>query len=236
MLKEANEAVILVGDEQDGNPSTKLISAMESLASCDINKTMIPAVRLGDSDFVKSVVRHRFDMVHAKSEKGAAKLLLFSISNPSTASPMLREVHKYVEVYLALEMNSGLSGGEPMARGINETFPHTMLLSGATASDINHHLQDKRTVILVDSAINSGQTMRDLIEQIRKSHRQIRIAVVAGIVHPKVTERNHDLNKMMRRSGASLVALRVSEDDFTGTESTDTDNRLLTVRPEMDLS
>lgn len=267
MLKEANEAVILVGDEQDGNPSTKLISAMESLESCNINKIMMPAVRLGDPAFVKSVARHRFEMVHA-TEKGAAKLLLFSICNASTGR-MLRDVYQNIGVYLALEYVSELvgleehpmtgeqsqqlrdyrlrdeqqtsivaitSGGEPMACAINGTFPRTMLICGVSVSDINHRLQHQRTVILVNSDIDNGQTMMEFLEKIRKSHRQIRIVVVAGVVNAKVTERDHDLNKTMRRSGASLVALTVLEDDFTGTESTDTYNLLLTARPEMDLS
>ncbi|KAL2671299.1 hypothetical protein Neosp_013879 [[Neocosmospora] mangrovei] len=266
MLKEANEAVILAGDEQDGNPSTEFISAMESITSC--NKTMMPTVRLGDPDFVKSVVRHTFEMVHA-TEKGAAKLLPFSISNAYTANPIWTEAHRSVGVYLALEYVSELiglekhpmagkqdqqlsdyrlrdeqrtlivtitTGGEPMACGINETFPCTNLISGATVPDINDLLQDKKTVILVAPAIDSGQTMMEHIGQIRKTHRQIRIVVVVGIVNAKVTNRDHDLNKMMRRLGASLVALRVSEDDFIGTEPTDTDNQLLTGKHEMDLS
>ncbi|WAO94754.1 Hypothetical protein NCS54_01235200 [Fusarium falciforme] len=269
MLKAANEAKIVVGHERDGTSSAGFISAMETIASCWFNKATLPVARLGDPDFVNSVLRHRFEMVHA-TEKGAAKLLLSSMRAASAAGPVLRAVHKSIGAYLALEFVSELIGledhpitdvqehqlghcrlrdeqrtsivaitrkGEPIACGLSEVFPSIMFILVASMARINHDdLQHQRTVILVDSAINDGQTMMEFIEQIRKFHPQIRIVVVAGIVHPKVTERTHHLNKMMRRSGASLVALRVSEEDFTGTGSTETDNRLLTARPEMDLS
>ncbi|RSL68341.1 hypothetical protein CEP54_002881 [Fusarium duplospermum] len=231
MLKEANEAVILVGDEEDGNSSTKFISALEGVASSYTNKTMIPVGRLGDPDFVKSVLRRRFEMVHA-TEKGAAKLLPFSMRNASTADTMPTESYKSVGTYLALEYVSELVGleehsmtgeqgqqlsryqlrdeqwtsivaitskGEIMASGVKETFPSAKIIVGASVSDINHHLQHQRTVILVAPTINNGQKMMEYIEQIREIHRQIRIVVVAGIVHAKVTERV-SLSKGMRSS------------------------------------
>ena len=45
-----------------------------------------------------------------------------------------------------------------------------------------HHIQVQRTVLLVDSVVNSGKTVVQFVQHIRNLHATIRVVVVAGVV------------------------------------------------------
>ncbi|KAM0438703.1 hypothetical protein ACHAPT_001460 [Fusarium lateritium] len=273
MLRQANKAVVVVGEERSRSSSMDAVLAkaledgdfearqalLPDHVSPYFDEAKLSLVRLDDPDFVASVLRPRFEMLHA-TEKETAKLLMSPMRDASVAGPTLRATHQRVGWYLAVEFVSQLigveeypiphvqghqssgyrlrdeqrtsivalmRGGEPMACGVSEAFPSAMFIHAASASDIkDHHLQHQRTVILVDSVINSGKTLIEFTKRIRNSHPKIRIVVVAGVVQAEATDKDHDLHKLMRCSGVSLAALRLSENKFTGTKSTDTGNRL----------
>lgn len=121
-----------------------------------------------------------------------------------------------------------MRGGEPMAFGINEAFPSAIFLHAKEPKDIKpDHLSGLTTVILVDSVINSGKTVVEFVEQIRKLHATIRVVIVAGVVQDQTVGEGGTLHKKLGcLPGVSLVALRLSETKFTGMGGTDTGNRL----------
>ncbi|SPJ78848.1 related to 2-3-cyclic-nucleotide 3-phosphodiesterase [Fusarium torulosum] len=120
-----------------------------------------------------------------------------------------------------------MRGGEAMAFGINEVFPKAMFIHASCADDIKlHHIQCQSTVILVDSVANSGKTLIQFIRRVGRLEAKVRIVVVVGVVQADAVAETHVLAKVMRRHGISMVALRVSENKFTGTKATDTGNRM----------
>lgn len=119
-----------------------------------------------------------------------------------------------------------MRGGEPMALGINDAFAHAMFVHASRPDDVKlDHIQHHGTVVLVDSAINSGKTVLDFIRHVRDLHATIRIVVVAGVIQAQ-SILGGNLKALGRYGDISLVALRLSENKFTGTGATDTGNRL----------
>ncbi|KAF2705274.1 hypothetical protein K504DRAFT_440355 [Pleomassaria siparia CBS 279.74] len=119
-----------------------------------------------------------------------------------------------------------MRGGEPMALGINDAFPLAMFLHASCPDDVKfHHLQHQSTVVLVDSVVNSGKTVMDFVQHIRKLHDAIRIVIVAGVVQAQSIF-GGNLKPLGRCKDISLVALRLSDNKFTGSGTTDTGNRL----------
>lgn len=120
-----------------------------------------------------------------------------------------------------------MRGGEPMAFGISDVFPQAMFVHASSADDVKkHHVQGQLNVILVDSVINSGKSVIELIKRVVRLEPNISITVVAGVVQTEAIAEGHLFAKVMRRHGAGLIALRISENKFTGTKTTDTGNRL----------
>lgn len=120
-----------------------------------------------------------------------------------------------------------MRGGEPMALGVNDAFPSANLVHATSVSDVKvRHLEHQKTVILVDSVINSGASIIEMIKHVRSLHNKIRIVVVAGVVQAQAVEHNHEMAVLMRRRGVILVALRVSDNKYTGAGGSDTGNRL----------
>ncbi|EFQ32256.1 uracil phosphoribosyltransferase [Colletotrichum graminicola] len=118
-----------------------------------------------------------------------------------------------------------MRGGEPMALGVSEAFPKAMFLHAGSPKDLNsENLAGKQTVLLVDSVVNSGKTIVEFVEQIRKLDTIKRIVVVAGVVQEKAV--SGVLEPLANATDLSLVALRLSENKFTGKGGTDTGNRL----------
>lgn len=123
-----------------------------------------------------------------------------------------------------------MRGGEPMAFGVNDAFPLAMFLHAKTPEDVKpHHLDKQHTIILVDSVVNNGKTVLEFLARIRgmKEGKDIRVVVVAGVVQADAMGPEHELGQVLRKDGNfHLVALRVSENKFTGRGGTDTGNRL----------
>ncbi|KAK1774833.1 uracil phosphoribosyltransferase-domain-containing protein [Copromyces sp. CBS 386.78] len=124
-----------------------------------------------------------------------------------------------------------MRGGEPMAFGVNDAFPLAMFLHAKAPEDVKpHHLCKQHTIILVDSVVNNGKTVLEFRERIRamgEEGKDIRLVVVAGVVQVEATGAEHELGRVLRSDGKfHLVALRVSDNKFTGRGGTDTGNRL----------
>ncbi|RSL79300.1 hypothetical protein CEP52_017539 [Fusarium oligoseptatum] len=275
MLKEADQAIVVVGDKRTRSSSMdealhdaihvenfrarQVLLPSQSPPRLDEKK--LPLVRLDNEEFVESIVRHRHtvEILHA-TYKTAAKLLTSPTRDASVAGPALRNAHARVGRYLATEFVSQLigleeydmphvqghrttghrlrgeqqttiaalmRGGEPMAFGVNEVFPKARFIHAASAADIKrHHVDGQCTILLVDSVVNSGKTLMQFIEHVHGLHSNICIVVMAGVVQAEVVVETHPLAKLMGRHSACLVALRLSENKFTGTKGTDTGNRL----------
>lgn len=273
MLRDADQAVVVVGDEhirsssmdaalyealQDGSFQARQV-LLPSNVQPRLDEDKLPLVRLDDQAFINSIIRRRARILHG-TETNAAKLLMSRMRDASVAGPALREVHRQAGWYLATEFVSRLigveeytishvqghqtsgyrlqdehatsivalmRGGEPMALGVNDAFPGAMFIHAANVCDIKpHHLDQQRNMILVDSVVNSGKSLTQFINHIRGLHASIRIVVVAGVVQAQAVAQTHDLTKVMRRYDVSLTTLRLSENKFTGTKTTDTGNRL----------
>ena len=120
-----------------------------------------------------------------------------------------------------------MRGGEPMAFGVNSAFPLAMLLHATKPSDVkSHHLHKRHNVLLVDSVINSGKSVVEFIQHIRSLDATIRIVVVAGTVQAKSLSEGPFFQTLERDKNLSLIALRRSDNKFTGSGITDTGNRL----------
>ncbi|KAM0207634.1 hypothetical protein ACHAQI_007429 [Fusarium lateritium] len=142
------------------------------------------------------------------------------VQGHSTTGHRLRNEHRTSIVAL-------MRGGEPMAFGINKVFPRAMFIHASCADDIKlRHVQGQATLILVDSVANSGKTLIEFIKRVSRLDAKVRIVVVVGVVQADAVAETHVFAKVMRRHGASMVALRVSKNKFTGTKTTDTGNRL----------
>lgn len=120
-----------------------------------------------------------------------------------------------------------MRGGEPMALGVSNAFPSSMLVHATQPSDVKrHHLQKQHTVLLVDSVVNSGKSVLEFIRHIRRHDATIRIVVVAGVVHSKSLSTGDFCLALEHDTSLGLVALRLSNNKFTGSGITDTGNRL----------
>ena len=120
-----------------------------------------------------------------------------------------------------------MRGGEPMAFGVNEAMPTAMFVHAEEPEDLKpHHLYGQHTVILVDSVVNSGKSIIEFVRYIRTLDATIRIIVVAGVVQIKALTEGLFAKLLTRDVNFHLVALRTSENKFTGQKTTDTGNRL----------
>ncbi|RMZ77001.1 hypothetical protein DV738_g4579, partial [Chaetothyriales sp. CBS 135597] len=117
-----------------------------------------------------------------------------------------------------------MRGGEPMALGVNDAFPLASFLHARETEDIKvEHLNRKATVILVDSVINTGKTAIQFIRYVHSLAPYARIMVVAGVVQAEALDELEAIQKDVRHQ---LVALRKSNNRYTGQGGTDTGNRL----------
>ncbi|EFE30654.1 uncharacterized protein ARB_02576 [Trichophyton benhamiae CBS 112371] len=120
-----------------------------------------------------------------------------------------------------------MRAGEPMARGVWESFPKASFPHVKSPEDIKpHHVQGKVTIIIVDSVINSGKTVAEFLGRIQILHSTVRIVVVAGVFQAECISRRALTQKLRYGAKVTVVALRVSQNKYTGRGSTDTGNRL----------
>lgn len=120
-----------------------------------------------------------------------------------------------------------MRGGESMAFGVSRAFPLAMFVHATEPSNVKiHHLQKRHNVLLVDSVVNSGKSVVEFIQHIRSLDPTIRIVIVAGTVQANSLTEGLFSQILEQDTNLSLVALRVSENKFTGSGGTDTGNRL----------
>ncbi|KAG8416832.1 hypothetical protein J3459_013619 [Metarhizium acridum] len=120
-----------------------------------------------------------------------------------------------------------MRGGEPLALGLNEALPLAMFVHATSPDDIQRdHIENQKTVVLVDSVVNSGKTLIEFIERTRNLRKDIRIVVVAGVVQTDAVMQEHALAGAIEQHGVHIGALRLSENKFTGFKGTDTGHRL----------
>ena len=278
MLCKADRAIIVVGEkhrrsktmdaaltnaiDHNGLRASQVVLPNHAPRRLDTNR--LPVVKLTDPDFVRALLRGRYTcgglQTLCATERNAAKLLATPMRDAAFGGPGLREAHRRVGWYLAIEFLTDvmgleqstirhvlghetrghqlfhekhttivalMRGGEPMAFGVSDAFPLAMFLHAKDADDIKtHHLQGQSTVVLVDSVVNTGKTIVDFVQHVRKLHFTIRIVVVAGVVQAQCVSEG-GLNQALARHGKiHFVALRLSDTKFTGSGTTDTGNRL----------
>lgn len=121
-----------------------------------------------------------------------------------------------------------MRGGEPMASGVSNAYPLAMYVHANSTADVKpHHLQEQHTIVLVDSVINTGKTIVEFVQHVRKLHATIRIVVIAGVVQAQcVSGSETSLNRFLENYATHLITLRLSDTKFTGTGKIDTGNRL----------
>jgi len=278
MLRKADRAIIVVGEEQTRSKTmdAALTNAIDdgglrahqavlpSNASPRLDVTKLPIVKLTEPEFVKSLLRGRYTdgglQVLCATDRNAAKLLATPMRDAAVAGPDLREAHRRVGWYLAIEFLADvmglepspirhvlghqtrgyqlfheqqttivalMRGGEPMASGVNDAFPLAMFVHASDADDLKlHHLQGQLTVILVDSVVNTGKTIVEFVQHVRKLHATIRIVVLAGVVQAQCVSGGSLNQTLARHAKLHLIALRLSDTKFTGSGTTDTGNRL----------
>jgi uracil phosphoribosyltransferase/phosphoserine phosphatase len=133
-----------------------------------------------------------------------------------------RLLHEQQTLIVAL-----MRGGEAMALGVNEAFPLAMFVHASRPNDITpHHLQGQLTVLLVDSVVNSGKTVVQFVQHVHNLHATVRIVVIAGVAQAQSVSQGSLVQALARHAKLSLVALRISDNKFTGRGTTDTGNRL----------
>lgn len=121
-----------------------------------------------------------------------------------------------------------MRGGLPMAEGVNEIFPFAGIVHAKNPADLTQpHLADRSVVILVDGVINNGDTVKAFVQHIRGLQSTLPIVVVADVVQAKSVSHNGPVWALARETGdLKVVALRLSDNKFTGKGTTDTGNRL----------
>ena len=122
-----------------------------------------------------------------------------------------------------------MRGGDPIARGVFRAFPDAMYHHAKTPEQVGaEHVAGRSAIILADWVINTGKGMLEFVKHIRENLSwQGRIVMVAGVVQAEVICPDGEFAKELAGMGdVSLVALRVSENKYTGTGGTDTGHRL----------
>ena len=277
MLRKANQAVIVVGEKRTRSATmdkalTDAIGSglrakqvlLPGNASPRLDTTKLPLIKLTEPEFVKSLLKGQnpnggLHVLHA-TDKNAAKLLATPMRDAAVAGPSLREAHRRVGHYLAIEnladvigiepcpiqhvlgqTTSGcrlsheqqttivalMRGGEPMALGVSDAFPRAMFVHASDPENLQpHHLEGQITVILVDSVVNTGKTIVEFVQHVRKLHATIRIVVVAGVVQAQCVTEDGFKQALAPYGKVHLVAHRLSETKFSGSVTTDNGNRL----------
>jgi uracil phosphoribosyltransferase/phosphoserine phosphatase len=279
MLKTADNAVVVVGDEltRSKTMDTALLNAIDEgglrarqvtlprTASPRLDIHKLPVADLNGIEFISDLLRHpdhsaKFAIYHA-TNKSAAKLIATPMCDTVVAGPALRKAHREAGWYLSYEflthiigvedcpishvLGHGATGsrlldeqqttivavmraGEPMASGVSEAFPLAMYVHAKHPSDLTpHHIQGQSQIVLVDSVVNSGKTVIEFVQHIRSFGANIHVVVVAGVVQGECVSPSSVVYKTLEACGnVSLVALRISSTKFTGSDTTDTGNRL----------
>ncbi|CAG8531091.1 1288_t:CDS:1 [Diversispora eburnea] len=115
-----------------------------------------------------------------------------------------------------------MRAGDSMAKGVWKFMPKASYIHHQVNKDIDKYINHFEKLILVDSVINEGKTMRSILNYIVSDYKfQGKIFVITGVIQD-VTAR-----KLPREfPEVSFYALRVSKNKYKGIGDTDTGNRL----------
>ncbi|KAL4812796.1 uracil phosphoribosyltransferase-domain-containing protein [Aspergillus spinulosporus] len=120
-----------------------------------------------------------------------------------------------------------MRGGQPMASGIFRVFPKARCHEAREPKDVGkEYLEGIVNVILVDSVINSGESMAQFVQHIQETDGAVRIIIVAGVIQNQAVRGCSRLRIIARSTELTVVALRLSANKYTGRGTTDTGNRL----------
>jgi uracil phosphoribosyltransferase/phosphoserine phosphatase/adenylate kinase len=120
-----------------------------------------------------------------------------------------------------------MRGGEPMAFGVSRAFQTASFVHAKKYEDIEkNRFIGKRTVILVDSVINKGKSVFDFMGELRKEHPALRVIVLTGVVQTNAVKVGGLAEMLAKDDNLSIVALRKSENSYTGRKGTDTGHRM----------
>lgn len=116
-----------------------------------------------------------------------------------------------------------MRGGEPMALGVNEAMPKAMFFHAKRPQDLKpEHIAKHKNLVLVDSVINTGQSIKDFIRYIRRDlDYQNPMVVVAGVIQADFATASIEYSE-----NVTFLTLRMSDTKYKGTGSTDTGHRL----------
>jgi len=120
-----------------------------------------------------------------------------------------------------------MCGGEPMAFGVSETFSTAAFVHVKKPEDLEpKHIEDRETLIMVDSIINTGSSIVEMVEHVRTINSKIRIVVVTGVVQDGALGGSGLAFMLPPGVELTVVALRRSQNSFTGEGRTDIGHRL----------
>jgi uracil phosphoribosyltransferase len=133
------------------------------------------------------------------------------VAGPSTG---VRIVPGAEPVVIAL-----LRAGLFIAEGVWERLPGASLLLHGH-DDVNRFPLDGRTVVVVDSVINTGRTMREVLKEVDQR------SAAATIVATLVAYRPNMVRLAEEHPQVNFVAARISDRTYVGRGKTDTGARL----------
>jgi len=196
MLAEASQAIVVVGEESNRSKTMdgellnvitggsrfsskfdrKLPSQvlLPSHASPRLNSRVMPIIQLQDRTFLYSILRHRngpdmeSQVIHA-TERSATKWLMTLTRDARVSGPALRDAHRRIGYYLAIEFLTELLGLEEV------NIPHVQ--GHQTVGHVPRH--EKKTCIValmrggepMASGVNNAlpQASKRLLRQLRAS-------------------------------------------------------------------
>jgi uracil phosphoribosyltransferase len=119
-----------------------------------------------------------------------------------------------------------MRGSEPMAFGVSDVLPLATFMHAREDIAVEQ-LEGISTVVLVDAVVHTGKSIVDFVHHVKHMKPSLRVVIVAGTVRKAAISESGSLAKPLEGyRSLSLVALRLSDNKFTGTKSTDTGNRL----------
>ncbi|KAK6838382.1 hypothetical protein RU639_000127 [Aspergillus parasiticus] len=120
-----------------------------------------------------------------------------------------------------------MRGGEPMAFGVNRAFERAMFMHANQPIDLQHdHLEDRFTVNLADSVVNSGATIMDFMRHIRDLNKGVPVVVITGVMQAECVSGGRLTAALAKYDHLQFITLRISENKYQGTVASDTGNRL----------
>ena len=119
-----------------------------------------------------------------------------------------------------------MRAGEPMASGVHDVLPTARFVHAHETTDLKeHHVKGQLTVVLVDAVINSGKTVIEFCQHVRKLHSTIQVVLLTGVVQDQFLQPEKLSEQLGKLCVTNLVMLRKSETKFVGSGGTDTGNR-----------